>query len=143
VYPNSAFFYVSSASTPTYAAYVAVLRPNISTPAVDFFLVDFLSEAATTSGHFALGVGEQENFATCTRCVSLSDGSVSGRYFFATSGTLEMEQAADVFAGALTATLRDVTYVEVALGEDMLYAPVPDGVCFHLTLAQIALAAAK
>jgi hypothetical protein len=143
VYPNTAFFYLSSASTPNYAAYAAVVRPNISTPAVDFFLIDFFSQAATTSGHFALGVGEQENFATCLRCVSLSDGSASGRFFFATSGTLEMEQAADVFAGSLTATLRDVTYVEVTLGEDSLYVPVPDGECFHVTLAQVAVPAAK
>jgi hypothetical protein len=141
VFPDGDFFFLSSASFPGYAPYGALLSPNISTPAADFFLLEFFSQAATTTGVFALGTGDDDNFATCTRCVSVSDGSASGRYFFATSGTLEMEQAAEVLSGRFTATLRDVTYVEIEVGDDMLFHPVPNGECFHLTLSQVVVPA--
>jgi hypothetical protein len=155
----------SESADGSFATYSYDLSPQIYGPDPDFgalpdyLWLDFYAGAEYTGDlvgqSFSLGVGEEENYASCSRCVWLGVDfgyatdppdcsatpddckTLSAQYFFATSGTLEIAANSDQMNGYPNATLTDVTLSEVTINFDAsgLSKIVPGGRCLHLTTA--------
>jgi hypothetical protein len=90
-----------------------------------------------------LGVGEEENYASCSRCVWLGVefGTTSGGsavYYFSTGGEMVVNAASDHINGNPLVSLSDVTLEEVTIDFDSgLSTPVNGGRCLHLASASL------
>ena len=75
-------------------------------------------------GSFDLAsTGLNDNYSTCEQCVRLfedipGDGTSAGRQYFQAMGTIDIDVTSNPLNGALTATLTDVTLVEVTVDPD-------------------------
>ena len=91
------------------------------------------------TGSFNLSMSGDDNSATCSRCVQLTqDPATPGKSFFAKSGTLDIDPASEQLSGRLNATLTDVTLVEVTIDPvTNISTPVTGGACVHLASANV------
>jgi hypothetical protein len=89
-------------------------------------------------GSFELGTGVDDNYATCGRCVlverdAAAVGSAGNTRFYATSGTLDIDDGSEHMDGRPSLTISDVTFVEVTIDPDTYVStPVEDGDCYHV-----------
>jgi hypothetical protein len=115
-------------------------------PLPDYLWIDFYSGGEYTgaaTGDFMLGVDEEENYASCSRCVWLGVefGTTSGGsavYYFSTGGEMVVDAASDQMNGEPLVSLSDVTLEEVTIDfESGLSTPVNGGRCLHLASASL------
>ena len=84
---------------------------------------------ALTAGTFALGEGDEGNYATCSRCAILVSPD-TGRTFLANEGTLVLQT---VTAGGSKGSLTNARFVEVDIDENTSQSTlVTEGECFGL-----------
>jgi hypothetical protein len=134
----------------SFAGYTYNVSPQLATcsgcqgPLPDYLWVDFFTGGEYTgdqTGSFALGVGEEENYASCSRCVWLGvefAAPDSEAYFFAKSGTMVVDSASYQMIGYPNVTLTDVTLEEVTVDFNTgLSTPVGGGRCLHLANATV------
>ncbi|HTQ05172.1 MAG TPA: hypothetical protein VMI54_15015 [Polyangiaceae bacterium] len=128
----------TSASIPYYD-YQYDVDPQIGSPASDYLWLDFYTSGGydgDATGLFHLGTGDEENYATCSRCVYLGQdvGSSSIKaFFFAKSGTLDIAADSKQMQGKPDLTLSDVLLTEVTIDTDTnVSTEVPGGRCLHL-----------
>lgn len=130
----------------TYAWYSAVVAPNLGDPLVlDKLLIEFYGSSVNhvyngeQAGTFDLAAAVDSNYATCSRCLMLyEDQAGTPRYFFQQSGSLTVQATSKPVDGTLTATIDNLTLIEVTLDAASFSTPVPDGGCRHLTTATLA-----
>jgi hypothetical protein len=115
-------------------------------PLPDYLWIDFYTGGEYTgadTGDFVLGVGEEENYASCSRCVWLGVefGTTSGgsaAYYFSTGGEMVVDAASDHVNGHPIVSLSDVTLEEVTIDFGSgLSTPVNGGRCLHLVSATL------
>jgi hypothetical protein len=129
------------------AVYSSATTPNLGTAAADGLQIEFFGSAAgagldgEAKGTFNLATGIDNNYATCARCIRVfEDPSVPGRVFFQQSGTLVINQTSDQLKGTVSATITNLTLVEVTIdGGTFVSTPVPNGACLHIASAPIAV----
>jgi hypothetical protein len=91
------------------------------------------------TGSFELGTGIDDNYETCSRCVLVerdasSLGSAGNARFFATSGTMEIDDSSEQMDGRPILTITDVTLAQVTIDLDTFVSTlVPGGACYHIT----------
>jgi hypothetical protein len=133
----------------TAATYSARTSPNMGDTAEnDAALLEFYGPGFSSSndgdktGTFDLSMGGDINYATCSRCVSVSvDPSVPGKHFFQRAGTLVLAATSDQLNGKVSGTLTDVTLIEVTIaGGTFVSTPVQGGACLHIASAAVELA---
>jgi hypothetical protein len=109
--------------------------------AEDFVGVQFYAGDAydgQLTGSFELGTGIDDNYETCGRCVLVERdagalGSAGNTRFFATSGTIDIEEESLQIEGRPSLTLTDVTLVEVTIDSSTFVStPVAGGDCYHI-----------
>jgi hypothetical protein len=104
---------------------------------IHFYAGDNYDGAAT--GSFELGTGVDDNFESCGRCVLVERdasavGNAGNTRFFATSGSMEIDDASLQLDGRPTVTISDVTLVEVTIDSSTFVStPVAGGDCYHIT----------
>lgn len=92
------------------------------------------------TGMFDLAMGGDANYATCSRCVVLQQDPTAAtpKAFFQMSGKITVDAASDQLNGTVTATLTDVTLVEVDIDSGTFTStPVPGGACVHIATATV------
>jgi hypothetical protein len=116
--------------------YLNTVTPDLPPIGAEQFMLLFLTESTDS---VTFGVGDESNYATCTRCfVVRTLNAPEPRYFFAVSGALDVTPASVLPIGTLDATLNDVTLIEVTIeSETFLSTPVPGGACLHLSSARV------
>jgi hypothetical protein len=97
------------------------------------------SDNGEKTGTFDLSMGGDDNYATCSRCLSLFvDPSVPGKTFFQVAGTIVIDATSDQINGTVSATLTNVTLVEVTVDSSTFTStPVAGGACLHLATASV------
>lgn len=87
-----------------------------------------------TTGTFDLSMGNDTNYATCSRCVLVyqDPNADAPKIFFATSGTMTLDAASKHISGTINGTLTDVKLVEVTIDDSFNSTPVAGGACLHL-----------
>jgi hypothetical protein len=135
-----------------FASYTYNVSPQLtpcsdcSGPLADYLWIDFYAGGEYTgeqTGPFELGVGEEENYASCSRCVWLGvefqpSPENSAAYFFAKSGTMDIASASDQLYGSPLLTLSGVTLEEVTIDFDSgLSTRVNGGRCLYLANATL------
>jgi hypothetical protein len=139
-------------SGTNYVSYVYNVSPQLapcsdcSGPLADYLWIDFYVDGEYTgeqTGTFELGMGDEANFASCSRCVLLgveyhSDTEVVEAYFFAKSGTAVIDPTSDQMNGSPQLTLSDVTLEEVTIDDSSVSTRVNGGRCLHLANATLA-----
>jgi hypothetical protein len=130
----------------TASAFGSTISPDQGdTTDPDGFSLEFYGSAFDASydgentGTFDLSMGGDDNYATCSRCLSvLSDPSSTGKTFFTKSGTLTVDASSMQLTGNLTGTLTDLTLVEVTIDQStFMSTPVPGGACLHIASATL------
>jgi hypothetical protein len=123
------------------ANYVAPTTPDLGDVEADELAIElygfdydpaFNGEA---TGSFDLTMGDDDNYATCSRCLLYFEDptSAAGRIFFTQSGMFEIDASSDHLSGNITGTLTDVRLVEVTIDPDTFEStPVAGGTCLHL-----------
>jgi hypothetical protein len=115
-------------------------------PLPDYLWIDFYTGGEYTgaaTGDFMLGVDEEENYASCSRCVWLGVefGTTSGGsavYYFSTGGEMVVDAASDHINDEPLVSLSDVTLEEVTIDFNTgLSTPVNGGRCLHLASASL------
>lgn len=93
-----------------------------------------LYQAAT--GNFRLGAGQDANYESCSRCLTVSTDD--DRYFLADAGTLSIDPSSKGLHGLLKSTVANVHFSEVTIDPNTLRStPVPGGGCISLGSSQI------
>ena len=138
--------FASGMSDGTASAFSATPMPNQGDMTEDDMVsLEFYGSAFDSTdngektGTFDLSMGGDNNYATCSRCLSLFvDPSVPGKTFFQVAGTLEIDASSDQLNGTVSGTLTNVTLVEVTVdGTTFMSTPVPGGACLHLATASV------
>jgi hypothetical protein len=96
----------------------------------EFFSGDAFDGDAT--GTFELGTGVDDNYETCGRCLLIERDATTR--FFATSGTMEIDEDSEQMDGRPILTISDVTLQEVEIDPDTLVSTVVQGGdCYQIT----------
>lgn len=130
----------------SYAEFAAPVTPPLGGVEGDIVTVQFVGPAfgafdGDATGSFALGEGPDADYATCSRCVLVVEDRVGDApvYYFAVSGTLELDAASQQLDGTVAGSLVDVEFVEVTIDvTELTSTPIPGGACLHLDRAEIA-----
>lgn len=110
--------------------------------AEDFLGIQFYAGAnfdGDATGEFELGTGIDDNYESCGRCVLVERdasaiGNAGNTRFFATSGTLVIDEDSEQMDGRPILTLSDVTLVEVTIDPNtFISTPVQGGDCYHVS----------
>ncbi len=141
---------VTASLSGSYASYIYNVSPQLTPcsgcqgPLPDYLWVDFYTGGEYTgeqTGTFELGIGEEENYASCSRCVWLGvefAAPDSEAYFFAKSGAMVVDATSFQITGHPNVTLSDVTLEEVTIDFNSgLSTPVNGGRCLHLAAATV------
>lgn len=131
------------------ANYVAPPSPDLGDVEADDFGIELYGSGydpafnGEDTGTFDLTMNADDNYETCSRCLLYFEDptSAAGRIFFTQSGTLVIDPSSTQLDGTITATLTDVTLVEVTIDPDTFQStPVPNGTCLHLATGDISVA---
>lgn len=133
------------AADGTVGVFITNPSPNSGASEADRFGLELYGSAFDPSlngeakGTFNLASGGDSNYASCSRCVRMvEDPTLPGRTFFQTGGTLTIASSSDQLNGSISATLTNVTLVEVTVdASTFVSTPVPGGACVHLNSATI------
>ncbi len=139
-------FKLVNADGMTGSAFLSTVNPGIGASATDevgvqFYTADDGSLDGEKTGSFDLTKNGDDNYVSCARCVLLfqDDDPTNGpaKYFFTKSGTLTVDAASKQIDGNVTATLTDVTLIEVTIADDYTTSPVKDATCVHIASAPV------
>ncbi|MFO0552957.1 MAG: hypothetical protein U0271_31505 [Polyangiaceae bacterium] len=90
------------------------------------------------TGTFDLSMGGDSNYATCSRCVRVTEDGGGAKVYFQTGGTLVVDATSDQLNGTVHGSLSDVTLVEVTIDPNTYEStPVAGGACLHLAAAPV------
>jgi hypothetical protein len=138
--PVTMFLINDSAAPSTIVYYYAANA--VGGADADYLAVEFWDGGVYdggATGTFTLGTPDDDNYATCSRCVwGLMDaGSGTPVYFFASSGQMTVADTSDQMNRHPDLLLSDVTLVEVTIAAGGVSTPVPDGRCWHVASAPV------
>jgi hypothetical protein len=122
----------------SYCAALPADRPNEGT-VVDHLPDSIYFEFYDLGGGFPSGTIDlaakgNDNYSTCTTCVSIyqdqPDGSPAGKIFFQSAGSLTLDPTPPLGDPEVAFSLNAVQLVEVTIDENFVSTPVPGGDCY-------------
>jgi hypothetical protein len=131
--------------------YSSAPQPALGLPAVgDLVQLEVHGDSAARPGAdgealgtFDLASDDGGNYATCARCLLVVEDAFGNesRSYFPVAGTITVDRGSDPLKGKLSATLSDVSLVEVTIDPTTGFesTPVDDGACLHLASATVSV----
>ena len=136
--PGSSFDFGGASSS--FAIYSVELG-NTGGPDPDYFDFMFYDGGVSEVGTFDLSIGDDANYATCKRCLSicLDVDQVSlecSKWIFQTEGMLTLNASPE--EGVLDYSVQNLHLVESTIDPDTFVStPVPDGVCYSTNASAV------